>query len=117
MACKYPLEADAFSRPRFTMRKATIDDLDVMVEIALTTMPMDPQWDWRFPYRFQFPEDTRLFTRAKYEEMLVDASNQWLVMLAEHKNHTTGKPTAAAMAIWDMKNINLRYVNRQCDNL
>jgi hypothetical protein len=92
--------------PGISIRRATIDDLDAMVDIALVAMPQDPQWNWRFPYRLQFPEDTRDFTRVKYEEFLRNADGQWLVMLAE-REELNGKaaPEAVAMAIWNMKNL------------
>lgn len=72
-------------------------DLDAMVDIALTAMPMDPQWNWRFPYQSEYPEDTRLFTRWKYEEFLQDEGN-WMVILAECE--FANQPIA--MAIWEV---------------
>jgi hypothetical protein len=83
--------------PVIRLRQATLADLDAMVDIALTAMPMDPQWNWRFPYQSEYPEDTRLFTRWKYEEFLQDEGN-WMVMLAECE--FANQPIA--MAIWEV---------------
>jgi hypothetical protein len=89
-----------------SIRRATIDDLDDLVDIALTAMPQDPQWNWRFPYRLQFPEDNRGFTRIRYEEFLRNADGQWLVMLAEAREFNgEAVPNAIAMAIWNVKNL------------
>jgi hypothetical protein len=91
---------------RILIRKATIEDLDVMVDIALAAMPQDPQWDWRFPHRLQFPDDTRRFTRIKYEEFLTNTDGEWLVILAEHRRMDgVTPPKPIAMAIWNVKNL------------
>jgi hypothetical protein len=91
--------------PRLSIRKATIADLDVMVDIALAAMPQDPQWDWRFPHRLQFPDDTREFTRMKYEGFLTN-TGEWLVILAEYRiMDEVPPPKAIAMAIWNVKNL------------
>ena len=37
------------------LRQATTDDLDTLRDIALAAMPMDPQWDYRFPRRMDYP--------------------------------------------------------------
>jgi GNAT superfamily N-acetyltransferase len=91
--------------PTLSIRRATIEDLDSMVDIALAAMPQDPQWNWRFPYRLQFPEDTRRFTRMKYEEFLRNADGQWLVMLADGREIDSLSPKAVAMAIWNIQNL------------
>ena len=83
--------------PAIRIRRATIRDVDVMVNIALEAMPMDPQWNWRFPYWREFPEDIRFFTRRKYEEFLHDQGS-WMIMLAECDD--VERPIA--MAIWEV---------------
>lgn len=93
--------------PTVSIRRATVKDLDALVDIALKAMPSDPQWDWRFPYRFEFPDDTRLFTRMKYEDFVRNTDGEWLVMLAECRGlKSRGAPQIIAFAIWQVKNLN-----------
>jgi hypothetical protein len=120
MACNSALErqdksfATQWTASAISIRRATIKDLDALVDIAVNTMPADPQWDWRFPYRFEYPEDTRLFTRIKYEEFLQNNDGEWLVMLAEYRGvESRGAPQVVALAIWHMKNLNDTFVLRK----
>lgn len=96
-----------------TIRKASITDLEVMLDIGLTAMPMDPQWNWRFPHRLQFPEDTRRFTRQKYREFLEDKTGRWQVMVAEIASENDVSPVPGAMAIWDVGSIDRRGSQRR----
>lgn len=93
------------------LRAASILDLDVMVSIALAAMPLDPQWDYRFPHRRSYPEDTWLFTRRRYREFL-ENNRRWWVVLAELAATPQGKPgnrvdhpKAIAFAIWDITHV------------
>jgi hypothetical protein len=89
--------------PAFLIRKATIEDLDAIVDVALAAMPLDPQWNWRFPYRGQYPEDERLFTRTKFEEFLL-SEDRWLVMVVEIP-YDGGATVLVAFSIWDLVNV------------
>ncbi|QDS69341.1 hypothetical protein FKW77_003640 [Venturia effusa] len=95
------------------VRSASVTDLENMLDIGLSAMPMDPQWNWRFPYRLQFPEDTRRFTRQKYREFLEDKTGRWQVMVADIKLENDKAPVTVAMAIWDMGSINRRASQRR----
>jgi hypothetical protein len=99
--------------PILTVRRASIADLEVMLNIGLAAMPMDPQWDWRFPYRLQFPEDTCHFTRQKYREFLEDKTGRWQVIVAEIASENDVSPVTIAMAIWDTGSINRRGSQRR----
>jgi len=91
---------------RIFVRQASVDDLDALLEIGLAAMPQDPQWDYRFPYRHQFPNDTRLHTRERYREFLENRSGNWFVSLAEHySNSPYAKPVPVAFAIWNVSNV------------
>ncbi|KAF1986480.1 acyl-CoA N-acyltransferase [Aulographum hederae CBS 113979] len=96
--------------PTVTVRKASVEDLDAILDIGLAALPHDPQWHYRFPYRHEFPEDTRDFTRARYKEFLEDGEKQWCVMVAESADaqHPRGaKPVA--FAIWEIVNIRKHF--------
>jgi len=87
-----------------TMRQASLADVDEMTRIALVAMPMDPQWNWRFPGQDQYPEDTFLHTRAKYQEFLENKDGNWRVMIAELKPTASQKGLIIAFAIWNVTN-------------
>ncbi|KIW04733.1 uncharacterized protein PV09_04464 [Verruconis gallopava] len=88
--------------PDFSIRRATIHDLDDIVDIALAAMPLDPQWNWRFPHRDKFPEDERHFTLLKFKEFIT-SRDRWLVMVAETDINYVRIPIA--FAVWDLENI------------
>jgi hypothetical protein len=89
--------------PAFSIRQATIADLGPIVDIVLAAMPMDPQWNWRFPYRTQYPEDERHGTMLKFQEFLL-STHQWVVMIAE-STPEDADPRPIACAVWDLANV------------
>ncbi|KAF2492839.1 hypothetical protein BU16DRAFT_529110 [Lophium mytilinum] len=90
--------------PRLSLRRASVADLEAMLEIGLAALPMDPQWDYRFPHRRAYPGDTQKYTRMRYREFLEDQHERWVVMLAEQRvAHDSLKPVA--FAVWEVKNI------------
>ncbi|KAF2803349.1 uncharacterized protein BDZ99DRAFT_482196 [Mytilinidion resinicola] len=90
--------------PRLSLRRASVADLEAMLEIALAALPMDPQWDYRFPHRRAYPSDTRKYTRMRYREFLEDQNERWVVMLAEHRPAQDSREPVA-FAVWEIKNI------------
>lgn len=84
------------------LRRGTLSDLEAILHIGLAAMPMDPQWDYRFPYRRAFPQDQRDATRRRYREFL-ESELQYSVYIAE----TFGShgPVPVAFAIWDISNL------------
>jgi hypothetical protein len=109
-AASFATEAIA---PQLTVRRASITDLEVMLDIGISAMPMDPQWNWRFPHRLQFPEDTRHFTRQKYREFLEDKTGRWQVMLADGVSENGASNVTMAMAVWDVGSTNRRGSQRR----
>ena len=98
-------------QPAVSIRQANLADLDAMLDIGLTAMPLDPQWNWRFQHRFYFPEDHHKFTENTYREFLENKSGNWLVMLAEiAAEEWPGSLTPVAFAVWNLANL----VNSQC---
>jgi hypothetical protein len=41
------------------VRPATEADKESWIDVLLAGLEIDPQWQWRFPKRKEFPEDTR----------------------------------------------------------
>lgn len=91
---------------------ATINDLDDLTRIAQAGFPDDPEFDYRFPYRKQFPEDNWEWTKQEYKEYLKQP-DKYAVLLAtiplieeedkkEHKLERS-RPIPVALAVWDVQ--------------
>jgi hypothetical protein len=64
-----------------TLRGAIESDLEAISNIALASMPLDPQWPYRFPHASIYPEDHKKYTRIRYNEHL--ANQSFYIMVAE----------------------------------
>ena len=64
------------------LRVATPDDVDDIVQLVLKSMPDDPQWNYRFPYREKYPEDLYKYTKILYEQFLDPTVDDWQVLVA-----------------------------------
>lgn len=91
---------------------ATIDDLDDLTRIARAGFPDDPEFDYRFPYRKQFPNDNWEWTRQEYKEYLKQP-DKYAVLLAtlspseeeeDHQEHELerSRPIPVALAVWNV---------------
>jgi hypothetical protein len=89
----YPLDK------RLTVRKATLADLDAITTVAQEGFPDDPEFDYRFPYRHQYPEDNRRWVREEYREYLEQPEKYAVVVVTAKDNDD--KPVA--LSVWDMK--------------
>ncbi|KAK6212665.1 hypothetical protein LQW54_005087 [Pestalotiopsis sp. IQ-011] len=95
-----------------TVKLATIDDLDDLTRIAQAGFPDDPEFDYRFPYRKQFPDDNWDWTKQEYKEYLKQP-NKYSVLLAtlppieeEDKREQKlerSRPISVALAVWDVQ--------------
>ncbi|KAK3933868.1 hypothetical protein QBC46DRAFT_274929 [Diplogelasinospora grovesii] len=74
----------AFS-PRTTrqIRKGVPSDVDAVTNVMIQAMPGDPQWNWRFPYRPQYPKDHIQFTKLLVGIFLDPKYDDWHVMVSE----------------------------------
>jgi hypothetical protein len=45
-------------------------DVEAVTKVIIEAMPLDPQWDFRFPYRYQYPADHYKYTRMLFEYFL-----------------------------------------------
>ena len=84
------------------LRHGTLSDLETILHIGLTAMPMDPQWNYRFPHRRAFPQDQRDATRRRYREFLED-ERRYSVWIAEALG--AGGLVPVAFAVWDISNL------------
>ena len=76
------------------LREATKDDLNVLTDIMIAAMATDPAWDFRFPYRGEYPEDHRRCVQKIFEEAF-EAEATTINIVEIEKNHPV------AYAIWD----------------
>lgn len=78
-------------------------DLNAIVDIVIQAFNYDPQWQYRYPYRLQYPEDHRKFTRiyyADYLEMTFAGHNT--IMLAEMpSDEDPSVLKVISVSIWD----------------
>jgi hypothetical protein len=65
------------------IRWATPSDVDAVVDVVIQAMPYDPQWDYRFPYRKDFPDDHRKYTRMLYEQFADPSNDDWRILVIE----------------------------------
>ncbi|CAO2655442.1 Nn.00g105060.m01.CDS01 [Neocucurbitaria sp. VM-36] len=81
-----------------TLRTATTADLDDLASIACAAFPADPQWDYRFPRRKEFPEDTYKCTREGYKSMLEEDG----VIINVITTDVHGEQKPIALAVWEL---------------
>jgi GNAT superfamily N-acetyltransferase len=89
--------------PPIVLRNGTLADLDSILDIGLAAMPMDPQWNYRFPHRKAFPQDQRDATRKRYREFLENSHGRWSVTVAVM--FKGNRVTPVAFAVWDIGNL------------
>ena len=92
---------------KYSIRATTLDDLNGIVDVVLVAMPHDPQWDYRFLHKHEFPEDHYKYTRLLFEQFISPANDDWYVMLAESSTFDTSGPgKIVAFAVWDVSYVN-----------
>lgn len=89
------------------LRTATADDLDSLADIACAAFPEDPQWDYRFPRRREYPQDNWMCTRQMYNRFLTDSEdNNYLVkVITSQSNEDDRIVKPVALAVWELQYI------------
>ena len=102
------LTQSIFNKPTASpVRQATPADLNAVVEVVLSTMPQDPQWNYRFPYRDKYPEDHLKYTSMLFEYFIDPSYDDWLVMVVDAPDIKNPKVSKiVAFSIWDVSYIN-----------
>jgi hypothetical protein len=83
-------------------------DLEAVTSAVIRTMPLDPQWDYRFPYRHQYPADHYKFTRMLFEYFLDPSFDDWLVMVAEDSLAPGDSISVVSFGVFDISYVNKR---------
>lgn len=88
------------------LRVATIADLDAITEVALAAFPLDPQWDYRFPHRHEFPEDNQNYTKIGYRAFFNAPKGATYIMVATAPSLEDPAVTKlVAIAVWEVTNL------------
>jgi len=86
-----------------TVRKATWADLDTILDIRLASFQGGEQWQYRYPYYYEYPEDHAISSRHRIEAYLRDETGaSSVVMLAEAASEEGTIPVA--WSVWGMPN-------------
>jgi hypothetical protein len=86
-----------------TIRPANESDIDRITEIAIAGFPYDPQWDYRYPYRKEYPKEHHHYVRLAYEEYwnrTVAGANQ-MILTESPRDDDHNKSEVVAFSIWD----------------
>lgn len=81
-----------------TLRTATLDDLEDIATIAQKGFPDDPEFNYRFPHRFECPEDNRRWILQEYREYLDQPDKYAVIIVTADDNDDK----AIALSVWDL---------------
>jgi ribosomal protein S18 acetylase RimI-like enzyme len=82
----------------FIIRTARLTDLDAITRVAQAGFPDDPEFNYRFPYRLEYPKDHWKWTRCEYEGYLKQPEKYAVVVAATPD--AEDKPVA--VSVWDI---------------
>ncbi|KAL2869464.1 uncharacterized protein BJX67DRAFT_379018 [Aspergillus lucknowensis] len=85
------------------LRQATPDDLEAMTEVMVSAFPMDPQWDYRFPLRQEYPKDHWQCTRVMLSGFLRRDHFVVNVIVAPESEDGGGSRNAVSLAVWELQ--------------
>ncbi|GAB1319222.1 N-acetyltransferase domain-containing protein [Madurella fahalii] len=83
-------------------------DIEAVTNAVIRTMPLDPQWEYRFPYRHQYPEDHYKYTRMLFEYFLDPSYDDWLVMVAEDNLEPGSTASVVSFGVFNVSYLNKR---------
>ena len=72
------------------MYRVRVDDV---TKVAIQAMPFDPQWDYRYLYREEFPNDHYKYTKMLYDQFANVENDDWRLVVVEllpGKSHLLG---------------------------
>ncbi|KAK4449886.1 hypothetical protein QBC34DRAFT_83963 [Podospora aff. communis PSN243] len=77
-------------------------DVDPITKVILEAMPLDPQWDYRFPYRLRYPEDHYTYTRMLFEYFLDPEYDDWVVVVVEDAFSPSDETRIVAFGVFNV---------------
>ncbi len=85
------------------IRAANLSDIEGVVEVVLSAMPHDPQWDYRFPYRKEYPKEHLKYTKMLFECFLNQTWDDWQVMVVEAPSlEDRNVMKVVSISVWDV---------------
>ncbi len=85
------------------VRVALHQDVDALAAIIYHAMPMDPQWDYRFPLRKKYPQDNYGHTCLMMKSMLEEQSVFINVVTFPAPGLREDEEIPVAVAVWEVK--------------
>ena len=67
----------------YRVRLATPADVGDVTRLAIQAMPFDPQWNYRYTYREQFPNDHYKYTKMLYDQFASIENDDWRLVVVE----------------------------------
>lgn len=83
-------------------------DIEAVTDAVIRTMPLDPQWEYRFPYRHLYPQDHYKYTKMLFEYFLDPSYDDWLVIVAEDSLEPGGSVSVVSFGV-----LNISYANKR----
>lgn len=80
------------------LRFATMNDIEDITDVAQQGFPDDPEFNYRFPFRHDYPEDNRTWVRKEYKEYLEQPKKYDVVIITADDNGDK----AVALSVWDI---------------
>lgn len=94
-----------------TPRLGRPEDLDGVTDVIIKAMPDDPQWDYRFPKRCEFPDDHRKYTKMLLQHFLDPKLDDWVVMVVEDRQEPRAKDQNARIVSFGVFDVS--YKNKR----
>ncbi|PQE20516.1 Acyl- N-acyltransferase protein [Rutstroemia sp. NJR-2017a BBW] len=89
------------------IRQAGPRDIDAVTALFIKSLEDDENWDYRFPFRHEYPEDNWRQQKS-YVEFMVDEENDNFEVWILEVETSEGSWQAAALSIWDVSYVNKR---------
>ncbi|KAK4183082.1 hypothetical protein QBC35DRAFT_130313 [Podospora australis] len=83
-------------------------DVEAVTDVIIKTMPLDPQWNYRFPYRGKYPDDHYKYTKLLFQYFLDPSYDDWTVMVVEDILKPGDKLSVVSFGVWDVSFRNKR---------
>jgi hypothetical protein len=89
------------------IRQASPQDVDAVTALFIKCLDDEESWDYRFPYRHEYPEDHWKFAKSYVEFMLNEENEDFEVWIVEVEEPESSWK-AVALSMWDVSYVNKR---------
>lgn len=88
-----------------SIRRATLGDVDILVDLTQSSMDGTSQCDYRFPHARQYPDENAMYFRIRYTSMMTATDQNWTVYIASLSQGEEDQEKPIAFAFWRMDNL------------